>query len=360
MYAVNGGNILTNTSHINQFTKYLKSNNKSKETIQSYTRTIKQFHNIINKKPEDINKKDIERYKYWANEIKHYDRNSLTPKYIAIKSYLEFLEYPDKKIKSFKLNPPRKEVKPKIPLTRQEVKEIFDAAEENLRDYAILKTLYYSTIRSRELCNLNISDIDFQRQKIRTISKGHHYDERNIHPDALKAIGHYLNQRPQAKKDHEHAIFLNSKGERIGRTFLHNMIKQYATKAKITKRVYPHLFRTSSITHMHNAGASIPDIMAQSRHRSVDTLLKHYINPSEEHNREIYLKTLSFNTNNDEQSQKTIKRKQPKQDREDNPSTIEQILATQLANGTITPEIYLEAVNKLKKEHENMSVPIYG
>jgi len=139
-------------------------------------------------------------------------------------------------------------------------------------DYSILKTVYYSTIRSRELCNLNISDVDFQRQKIRTISKGHHYDERNIHPEALKAIGHYLNLRPQATKDHEHALFLNSKGERIGRTFLHNMIKQYATKAKISKRVYPHLFRTSSITHMAEKGATMSEIQKQSRHRDLDTL----------------------------------------------------------------------------------------
>lgn len=65
-------------------------------------------------------------------------------------------------------------------------------------------------------------------------------------------------------------------------------------------------------------------------------------------------------SNNDEQSQKTIKRKQPKQDQQTNDSTIEQILATQLANGSITPEVYLRAVSKIKKEHENMSVPIYG
>lgn len=221
--------------------------------------------------------------------------------------------------------------------------------------------MYYGQLRRSELIALNLDDIDFQRQKIRiNKGKGNQYCEINIHPDALKAVANYLRIRETPEIDHEHALFLSKNRIRIGRTDLSNTIKRYAEKANINKRVYPHLFRTSSITHMHNAGASIPDIMAQSRHRSVDTLLKHYISPSEEHNREIYLKTLSFNTNNDEQPQKTIKRKQPKQDQQTNDSTIEQILATQLAKGKITPEIYLEALSKLKKEHENMSVPIYG
>ena len=101
--------------------------------------------------------------------------------------------------------------------------------------------------------------------------------------------------RKNSKEGHETALFLNDHDERIGKTFLNNMIKKYAKIAGIKKRVYPHLFRASSITHMAEAGARIPEIMAQSKHRCVDTLIKHYICPSEKHNKEVYLKTLSFN-----------------------------------------------------------------
>ena len=342
---------------LKKFRNYLLANNKSKETVLSYTRTIRQFLNLIQKNPENIRKKDVERYKYWANEIKHYNRNTLTPKYCAIKTFLEFLEIPNKEIKSYKLNPPQIEVKPKIPLTRQEVQKMFDITKDNLRDHAILKTLYFSTIRSRELRNLNIEDVDFQRQKIRTLSKGRHYDERNIHPNCLKAIGDYLAFRQTSKEGHESALFLNSCGERVGKTFLHIMIKRYASLAGINKRVYPHLFRASSITHMHNAGASIPEIMAQSKHRSVDTLIKHYICPSEQHNKQVYLDTLSFG-----KKAEAVKKEKPKTDQKPKAiiSNIEQILAQQLANGLITPEVYLEAVSKLKSRHENVSIPIYG
>ena len=83
-----------NIRSLKAFENYLLANNKSKETIKSYIRTVKQFFDLINKQPENIQKEDIERYKYWVNEIKHYDRNSLTPKYCAIKTFLEFLERP--------------------------------------------------------------------------------------------------------------------------------------------------------------------------------------------------------------------------------------------------------------------------
>jgi len=347
-----------NLNSLKAFEKYLLSNNKSKETIQSYLRTIRQFLELINKQQDNIKKEDIDRYKYWVHEIKHYDRNSLTPKFCALKTFLDFIGISDKEIKSYKLDPLPIEVKPKTPLTRQEIQKLFEITKDNLREHAILKTLYYSTIRSRELCNLNIEDVDFQRQKLRTVSKGGHYDERNIHPECLKAIGDYLALREQPKEGHEKALFLNSQGERIGRTYLHMMIKKYATLAKINKRVYAHLFRASSITHMHNAGASIPEIMAQSKHRSVDTLVKHYICPSEERYKEVYLNTLSFDNKTEDAKKETSKQQQkPKTIISEN---IEQILAQQLADGLITPELYLEAVSKLKSRHENVSVSIYG
>jgi hypothetical protein len=52
--------------------------------------------------------------------------------------------------------------------------------------------------------------------------------------------------------------------------------------AGIKKRVYPHLFRGSSATHLLMGGMSVPEIQSQTKHRSMETLVKHYINPSKE------------------------------------------------------------------------------
>lgn len=351
---------MENQKYIREFENYLLANNRSRETTKSYTRTVSQFMDLIKKQPRDITKEDIERYKYWANEIKQYDRNSLIPKYCAIKTFLEFLEIPDKEIKSYKLNPPRMEIKPKKPLTREEIQKIFEISEDNLRDHAIIKTLYFTTIRNRELCNLNIEDLDFQRQKIRNISKGRHYDERNIHPDCLKAIGDYLTLRERAKKGHENALFLNDHREKIGKTFLHLMIKKYASLAGIKKRVYPHLLRASSITHMAEAGATIPEIMAQSKHRSVDTLIKHYICPSEKHNKEVYLKTLSFNKKPERKPDILEPEKPPQPQIEQTaqvPQNKEDKYIQLLRDGLIGKEEFMKLMMSNKKTDTN---PLYG
>ena len=167
----------------------------------------------------------------------------------------------------------------------------------------------------------------------------------------------YLNIKMD--KISKRALFLSNQGNRISKTPLQYLVNKYARMAGVTKRVYCHLFRVSSITHMSENGCNLEEIRQQSRHADYKTL-QGYINMSEEHNREIYLKTLSFDTENENQDEEIMKRKQPTQTMKNNGSTIEQLLATQLANGDITPEIFLEVISKLKKNHENVSIPIYG
>jgi site-specific recombinase XerD len=331
---------MVSQKYINEFEKYLISNNSSKTTIKSYLRTIKQFLSIIKRKPRDITKKDIERYKLYAIEVKKYDSNTLTPKYAAISRYMEYLN------KDYKLKPPTKRIKNKIPLTIEEIKKLFHVSIENPRDHALIKVLYYGQLRRSELIALNLDDIDFQRQKIRiNKGKGNQYCEINIHPDALKAIANYIRIRETPVIDHEHALFLSKNRIRIGRTDLSNTIKKYAEKANINKRVYPHLFRISSITHMAEKGLNLEQIRMQSRHKRYDTL-QSYVQMSDQHVKKAYLKGLSLDTNQDI-PRTEVTRNQKTYNNLDN-SDIYLKLAQQLANGTITQEVYLQAIRSLK------------
>lgn len=142
-----------NLKCLKAFEKYLLSNNKSKETIHSYIRTIKQFLDLVNKLPEQICKEDIEKYKYWAHEIKHYDRNSLTPKYCAIKSFLEFLEIPDKELKSYKLSQPKNQQKPKTMIS-ENIEQIL---AKQLADGLITPELYLEAVSKLKSRQENVS-----------------------------------------------------------------------------------------------------------------------------------------------------------------------------------------------------------
>ena len=326
---------------INEFENYLISNNNSKATIKSYIRTINQLTQFLKKYPAEIVEKDIEKYKLYAIQVKQYDINTLIPKYSAINTFMEFLKKP------IKLKPPKKRVKNKIPLTIEEIKLLFQASESDFRDNAILKVLYYSQIRRSELVNLNVEDIDFERQKIRiNKGKGNQYDEINIHPDALKSIANYLQVRKLPANGHENALFLSRKQCRIGRTDIHLTIKKYAYKTGLKKRIYPHLFRISSITHMAEKGLNLEEIRMQSRHKKYDTL-QSYVQMSNKHIKNAYMKSMDLY--NDSKKHKT---ETEHKITENNPSYIKIQLAEQLARGEITPEVYLQVISSLKDSFE--------
>jgi site-specific recombinase XerC len=170
--------------------------------------------------------------------------------------------------KQMRIKPPRKRVKNKVPFTIEEIKQLFHISQDDLRDNALLKVFYYGQIRRSEVINLNVEDIDFQRQKIRVNhGKGNQYDEVNIHPDALQSIANYLRVRDVPKIGYEKALFLSRGGRRISRGDINLTIKKYAQKIGLQKRAYPHLFRISSITHMAEKGLNLEEIRRQSRHK---------------------------------------------------------------------------------------------
>lgn len=266
------------------FRKYLLCRDSSKSTIESYLRSAKQLINHLNKDVTKITQDDLDNYKIYLKE--KYSHNTLTPKIAAVNNFMEYMG------NQFRLSAPAKEVKNKDPLTINEVKQMFEITNENLDDYAILHILYYGQLRREEVRNLNLEDIDWEREKIRVNKgKGNKYDIINIHPCALEAVKKYLTLRKQPKEGHEKALFINRYHKRIGRTAIQSVVKRNAAKAGITKRVYPHLFRISSITHMAEKGATMPEIQKQSRHRDLDTL-QGYIQLADKHSKEVYLRTM--------------------------------------------------------------------
>jgi len=339
-------------TNLNEFRDYLLGNNCSEATIDSYTRTIKQFLIIIDRKPQDINKDDLNKYKLYVIKTKKYDSNTLTPKYCAINSYMEYIEKP------YKLKPPTTRTKNKVPFTQDEIQKLFKASEDNIRNHAILKTFYYTQLRRSEIINLDIGDVDFQRFKIRVNEgKGNQYAEINIHPVALDAIREYLNVRGTADNGHENALFLSKNRRRISRTAICYLIKNYATKVGIEKRVYPHLFRISSITHMAENGLNLEEIRQQSRHKRYETL-QGYIQMSDQHIKDAYMKGLNLD---DKQQLEPKQQQLITQNKQDTRSTItlQERLIQKLINGEISNEAFLQATNLLKTENKTQGLTGY-
>ena len=78
--------------------------------------------------------------------------------------------------------------------------------------------------------------------------------------DVFEAVGAYLTQaRPGfVKARSQPALFLNQRGQRLTRQGCWKLLKRYAERANLTRRISPHTLRHSFATHLLDHGADIP------------------------------------------------------------------------------------------------------
>ncbi len=145
---------------------------------------------------------------------------------------------------------------------------------ENFRNKAILETMYSCGLRVSELVGLRLSDLHFKENYISIIGKG---DKQRLVPIGNKAkklitlyIESYRNQL-SIKKESEHIVFLNRRGNKLTRTMIFLIVKQTAEHAGIQKSVSPHTFRHSFATHLLEGGADLRSIQAMLGHESITT-----------------------------------------------------------------------------------------
>ena len=164
-----------------------------------------------------------------------------------------------------------------------------------LRDRAILELLFSTGLRVSELCALD-SDIDLSRDELSVRGKGDKVRVVFISPSAKEAVGAYL----KARKDMEEALFVSAsaigakKGDkkvptRLTPRSVELMIKTYAAKTGITKKVTPHVLRHSFATDLLSNGADIRSVQALLGHASINTT-QIYTHVTDAHLREVHKK----------------------------------------------------------------------
>ena len=177
---------------------------------------------------------------------------------------------------------PRKAMKLPQVLSAEEVQQIIEATYINkrkgykLRDRAILEVLYATGMRVSELTELTVDHIYFDAGFVQVFGKGSKERLIPIGGPALEALLAYTRRyrgkilRQNGLNDHKH-VFLNARGGPLTRVGVWGLVKKYADKAGITKRVYPHAFRHSFATHMLEGGADLRSVQEMLGHVSINT-----------------------------------------------------------------------------------------
>jgi integrase/recombinase XerD len=177
------------------------------------------------------------------------------------------------------IEPPRQESRlPRAILTLREARAIVEAPDtrtpQDLRDRAILETLYATGIRVSELINLTVSDVETEERTLRVVrGKGRKDRTVPLTRAAAEAIDDYLaNSRAKlGPRAGERRLFVTTHGAPMHRMGMSQLVKRWAFEAGVKKRVTPHTFRHSVATHLLKGKADIRHIQALLGHASLAT-----------------------------------------------------------------------------------------
>jgi len=142
-----------------------------------------------------------------------------------------------------------------------------------IRDKAMLELMYATGIRVSELISLTINNINWQVGYLITMGKGSKERIVPVGRYAIDCMTRYIDAvRPKLIKGKTtNILFLNRSGAGLTRQGFWKIVKKYAIKSGLSKRVHPHTFRHSFATHLLEGGADLRSVQVMLGHADIST-----------------------------------------------------------------------------------------
>ncbi|OGC04437.1 hypothetical protein A2276_08705 [candidate division WOR-1 bacterium RIFOXYA12_FULL_43_27] len=278
---------MDNQKLLDEFSDYLKANQLAPASIKILWFKIRRFLGFLEKINIDLQNTTPDILNTFLtsvfNEVNHYGQKS-GPKFLyyyilALKRFYNLLE--DKEMighnPASRLRAPKTEATlPKSLLSKEEMVRVMDVPDVNsfrgIKLRAILELFYGCGLRSGELLNLKMTDVDPKGGTL-FVHEGKGKKDRQL-PLGKSAAGwleRYLKIRTNLAP-HLPYLFL-AEGERshLSKEGLWSIIVRIKKKAGITKALHPHTFRHCFATHLLEEGAPLHAISAMLGHSSIES-----------------------------------------------------------------------------------------
>jgi site-specific recombinase XerD len=275
-----------------QYTEIEKG--RSLNTVRNYDQYLSRFLDYTKlKDPKDITDNKVRDFRIWLNRQEATKEKGVAPTtlkkrtqnyyLIALRAFLKYLARQG--ISS--LSPDRIELA-KVPersldlITIEELERLLKAPDlstlRGLRDKAIFELLFSTGLRISELCALP-RDINLKLDEMTVRGKGEKVRVVFISDDARNSVKKYLDKRD----DMDDALFIQIAGKgneklaqkkdslRITPRSVERIIKQYAIKCGISKKVTPHVIRHSFATDLLRNGADLRSVQMLLGHANINT-----------------------------------------------------------------------------------------
>lgn len=279
-----------------QFFEHLEiEKGRSLNTIENYERYLERFLSFSKvSNPKDITDDTVREFRLWLNRqssgtredgrIETLKKKTQNYYLIALRSFLKYMR--KRGIES--LSPERIELAKVAErdldlISEADLKRLLSAPDgsdiKSLRDRAMLELFFSTGLRLSELCSLS-RDLDLNKDEFSVRGKGEKVRVVFLSDNARDAVRTYLAKRT----DMENALFVNlgrnvprgpSSGKyptaRLTPRSVERIVKHYAIKAGISKKVTPHILRHSFATDLLQNGADIRSVQMMLGHANIAT-----------------------------------------------------------------------------------------
>jgi integrase/recombinase XerC len=265
---------------VNFFEQLTVEKRASSHTVASYQRDIKRLQSYCADKAilqwSAITQGDI-RAHIASRHRQGMGSSSLQRELSAIRSFYSFLL----KNRSVENNPAQqvrapKQVK-KLPKTLDvdQIAGLLGAGTSSVlevRDLAMFELFYSSGLRLSELAALNIEDIDLHDQSLLVRSgKGGKSRLLPIGSKAITALNQWLVQRIKNTLPSEVAIFVTTRGKRLGQRSIELRLALWCKKKGIVGHIHPHMLRHSFASHLLEASQDLRAVQELLGHSNIST-----------------------------------------------------------------------------------------
>ncbi|MEY2702404.1 MAG: hypothetical protein RLY43_1037 [Bacteroidota bacterium] len=288
-----------------EFLEYVEiEKGRSLKTVENYDRYLTRFFDKAEiKNPKDITEQNIREFRLWLNRqpgvrdtMKRRTQNYYL---IALRSFLKYLAKRGiTALAPEKIELAKAESRELDLMSAEELSRLLNAPDtsevKGLRDKAILELFFSTGLRVSELVSLK-RELDLTKDEFSIRGKGDKVRVVFISDEARKAVKSYLDKRD----DMDDALFVqvpNKSGKnvlakkdsmRLSARSIERIVKHYATKAGISRKVTPHVIRHSFATDLLSNGADLRSVQALLGHANITTT-QVYTHVTDKHLREIH------------------------------------------------------------------------
>ncbi|MCK9160386.1 MAG: tyrosine-type recombinase/integrase [Bacteroidaceae bacterium] len=240
---------------------------QAKSTFENYIHRIAQVSLHFNRLPEEVSTEELNEFlASLAVSAVSPSRSAFKHSVYGLRYYYRYVGLPDRAIKLPSL---KKDAKLPTIFNKSELRLLFKAPTL-LKHRVLLMLIYSAGLRSSEVINLKISDIDFERCSI-------HIRRSKYNKDRLVPLSEYMAHGLKQYFTLERPLTWLFNGKTLGMPYSSKAIswvmREAVKTAGIAKDVTVHTLRHSYATHLIEDGLNIVTVKDLLGHSKIETTM---------------------------------------------------------------------------------------